>query len=252
MSRHRWWWTAMMAAVVIIPAGAVTGQDSQARVSGRVIELQSGNPVADVLIELVGGQGGSLSDSLGRFTLPPGTSGIVRIRATRLGYVELVQELEVWRGAFLTITLRPRPITIEGIELTLDRLSARNGSTPFASSSYPQTQLRTSPARDAVDFLARRDPSFRFIPCPGEPDLDTQMFDTDCVLVRNRVVSLEIFVDEFEAVGGLDELRAYDMRDLYRLEFYPRCAQIRVYTRWFIEDVARAGGPLRPIVCFTR
>lgn len=253
MYRHgRWRMAPLLLIAAFAPPVSLSGQNTPARVSGRVIELERGNPVAEVLIEILGTSGGTLSDSLGRFVLPPGTSGRVRLRASRLGYADLVRELEVWGGAFLTITMRPRPLLIEGIALRLDRLEMRHNATPFASSAYVERELRTSPARDAIDFLARRDPSFRFIPCDGEPDLDTEVFPGACVLIRNRPVSLQIYVDEFEAVGGIEELRSYDMRDLYRVELYPRCAQIWVYTRWFMEDLPRAGSALRPVVCFTQ
>ncbi len=253
MNRHgRWRMAPLLLIAALAPPVSLSGQKPPPRVSGQVIELETGTPIAEVLIEVLGTRGGTLSDSLGRFVLPRETSGRVRLNASRLGYVDVVRELDVWGGVFVTITMRPRPLLIEGIKVRLDRLERRNNATPYASSAYVERELRTSPARDAADFLARRDPSFRFIPCPGELDLDKEVFPGTCVLIRNRPVTLKIFVDEWETVGGLEELRSYDMRDLYRVELYPHCAQIWVYTRWFMEDVARARSALRPIVCFAR
>lgn len=250
LSRRRT--TPALLIVALAHGAALSGQNTPARVSGQVIEFETGTPIAEVLIEVLGTRGGTLSDSLGRFVLPRETSGRVRLNASRLGYVDVVRDLDVWSGAFVTITMRPRPVLIEGIKVRLDRLERRNNATPYASSAYVERELRTSPARDAADFLARREPSFRFVPCDGEPDLDREVFPGACVLIRNRPVILQIYVDEWETVGGLEELRSYDMRDLYRVELYPHCAQIWVYTRWFMEDVARARSALRPIVCFAR
>ncbi len=248
----RWRTTPALLIVALAHVAALSGQNTPVRVSGQVIEFETGTPVGQVLIEVLGTPGGVLSDSFGRFVLPPETSGRVRLNASRLGYVDVVRELDLGGDAFLTITMRPKPVLIEGIRVRLDRLERRSRSTPYSSTAFVERELRMSPAWDAADFIARRDPSFRLVPCQGEPFFDRQLFPGNCVLSRGRAATLQVFVDEWETVGGLEELRSYSVRDLYRVELYRSCAQIWVYTRWFMEDVARARSALRPIVCQAR
>ncbi len=74
----------------------------------------------------------------------------------------------------------------------------------------------------------------------------------ECVMVRGRPRRLTVVVDEIPAWGGLQDLTLYTPEDLHSVEFVPSCAVVRVYTRWFIERMARRNIPLLPNVCSAR
>ena len=59
-----------------------------------------------------------------------------------------------------------------------------------------------------------------------------------CVYVRGSAEPLRVYVDETR-MPDATALALYTPSELAGVEFYPSSAQVRVYTRWFIEWAAK-------------
>ncbi len=64
---------------------------------------------------------------------------------------------------------------------------------------------------------------------------------------RGRAVRPIVYLDEAPLAGGLEHLEAYRPDDLHLLEVYAEGLEIRLYTRQFMERMARRPVPLIPI-----
>ncbi|NIR41286.1 MAG: hypothetical protein GWN07_36145, partial [Actinobacteria bacterium] len=67
----------------------------------------------------------------------------------------------------------------------------------------------------------------------------------NCVWRRGRIIQPRVVIDEFPAIGGLDELEAMPSNMIYMVEVYGNGSHIRVYTNQFIERLGRR--PMAPI-----
>jgi hypothetical protein len=111
-------WKAVfrLAAVVVCCAFAATGQTTQGLIAGRLVNSQTGAPVAGAQITYsnaaTGSNGAAASDASGNFFLPMLSPGFYRIRATATGFqAREVQELELPVAARLELNFRMRPLS---------------------------------------------------------------------------------------------------------------------------------------------
>ena len=90
-------------------------QTTQGLISGRLVDSQSGAPIASARVSYsnsaTGASGEAASDGRGNFFLPMLSPGIYRVRATAAGYQQReVQELELPVAARLELNFRLRPL----------------------------------------------------------------------------------------------------------------------------------------------
>ncbi|HSG49254.1 MAG TPA: hypothetical protein VLA43_15645, partial [Longimicrobiales bacterium] len=72
-------------------------------------------------------------------------------------------------------------------------------------------------------------------------------FDDLCVSRRGSVERVGICLDEVPLWGGIQALESYDPAELYMVEVYDRGREVRVYTRYFVEERLRTGRRLAPL-----
>lgn len=128
-----------MTALIFLAAGSgfgfslpgpvqAQGADAASTVQGQVVDQESGRPLAEVAVSLASGPGGTpgagtrITNAEGRFrfrSVPPGT---YRIVATRIGYRERTDTLEVEAGSdlemYLPLTVSPVPLAPITVEVT--------------------------------------------------------------------------------------------------------------------------------------
>ncbi|HET6681889.1 MAG TPA: SusC/RagA family TonB-linked outer membrane protein [Gemmatimonadaceae bacterium] len=93
----------LSAAVV----GTAPGQDSpNGRISGRVLDAVTGQPVAAAQVNVVGTQLGSITNSDGVYTIRGVTPGSVEVRVLRVGYAEQRQAVTVTANVQATADFR--------------------------------------------------------------------------------------------------------------------------------------------------
>lgn len=142
-------WSVAAAAVTALLPSAL---DAQAVVRGRIVDAQNDRPVADAVVQLLNPAGepvrAAAADSLGRYLIPVPEPGRYRLRAEILGYQP--QETSPFQVATDTVVVdlrvTARPVPIEGVEVSADRVSRRLRQ--FLGMS--PGQLRIRPIRDAT------------------------------------------------------------------------------------------------------
>ena len=130
----RWRWRFARTAVPVLAASTLTllplpisplhaGQPGAATFDGRVLDAQSGRPIAEAVVVLVGDATGTqrvaVTDAAGRFALIPLEMEPFTLRASAVGYVgrRFGQRHALDSGARLTHT----SATLQDLELTLRR-----------------------------------------------------------------------------------------------------------------------------------
>lgn len=195
--------------------------------TGVIRDFSSSTPVTGALIEFPALRRQTLTDRDGRFTVPGLRPGRHNMVVSHIGFKTLVREVIISEGELLYVTLEPDPIMLKGIEVQVDRLSTRRKGVGVAVEAYERKELLTSATFSAAEFVRNR---MLLRTCPSGRG--------SCVLRRGQAVPPAIYIDERRAFG-LDELEAYPTYDIYLVETYDGGRMIRVYTTWFMQNLAR-------------
>ncbi len=167
---------AASLALSLLVVGGVGGQEPQGgspgretpevgRIVGRILDGETGRPLANAQVYLADGTVGTLSSVDGRYLLRGVSAGIHGLRVTLLGYApERIPEVRVLEGATTTVdvVLRPRAVAVEGITVTA---AAERGSTSFllaeraraavVTDAVGREEIARSPDGDAAAALRR-------------------------------------------------------------------------------------------------
>jgi hypothetical protein len=235
---------AILAAILLIVPGGLLAAQEPVSVSGTVVDAESGEPVAGARIAMPEIGRSTIADSEGAFQISRVPPGSYRARIDRLGYTQLEETWEVSAGMPpRRVALAPDPVMLEGITVQASRLNQRRRAVAVSVRAFEGEALQRSAAFDARDFLFSQGGLFR-TPCPGGIGI---FGDDDCIRWRGRVIRPSVYIDERPSMGGLDELAAYPLRDLYAIEVYENGRHIRAYTAWFMQHLARTNRPLAPV-----
>jgi len=218
---------------------------------GVVRDARSGRAVPAAFVRSSGSDEGSLTEEEGRFflRLPGGAAkGEVTLLVEALGYEPLEWTGELPDDDGLVLDLVPRPAVLEGLEIIVDRFAQRRRSTAAQSFVFDQLDLARSAQPSLLDHLRTR-LGIQVVSCSspssGSPVSRAQAVrspSTDggpgCVRQFGSTQEVTVFIDEFEAIGGLRWLEAMGPEDLYMVEVFDRGAHIRAYTRTYVERAA--------------
>ena len=219
--------------------------------TGVVVDELTGDPIAGAVVLIEEHLPGSMTDSLGHFTLtgfPPGPQ-VLNVR--QFGYLELTATVEppLLPDVLVEIPLAPAPIALEGLTAVVDhletitrRIESRRRAASFMVRAYDQERLVRSGAPNVLRFLLQQvsiSPTVCSATRPGVFGL--------CVIRRGRAVRPRVFIDEVPALGGLDDLALYRPQDLYLIEIFSFGTAIRAYTYDFMERASRRPVALLPI-----
>lgn len=230
-------WSRGVWAGAVLLAGALptqgVAQDAAAPartivVQGEVLDATTRLPVALALVELVCAQQRALTDSLGYFRFEGVEEGGHQVRVSGLGYITLSETTPLGADEVVTVWLTPKAISLEGLQVTVNRLARRRRAFPRAVRALSAAEIQMSPALDAFDLLERI-PGARTVPCGA----------SECVLRRGRYTPLRVMMDEMPLPGGALSLQGYPSSEIHAVEFVPSCSMVRVYTTRFVERMAR-------------
>ncbi len=214
-------------------------------VAGFVLAGGSDRPVEGALVHVPEAGIRVLTDANGLFVLRDVEARSYEIEVSVLGYADLVQSVELAPEGVLDVRLLPKPVVLEGLTVVADRMERRMRAVAVAVRVVRGAELKTSPYRDAREFLLNRmgailqECGVRVIGFP------------DCIRVRGRARPVRLYVDDNPLPGGLAWLGTYRPHDLERFEYMPTIGQVRIYTTGYIERLASAGRSIEPvcIVC---
>lgn len=155
----------LAAAVTFGLAEDGSAQSGTGRVTGRVMDAESGRPLAGAQIAIPGTSIGTLSGVDGRYVLSSAPAGIIDLRASYIGYgPKTVTGIEVSVGgtASMDITLSPAAVELQGITVSAARergtvsraLDAQRTSVGVTNSTTSE-QIARSPDGDAAQAVQR-------------------------------------------------------------------------------------------------
>ncbi|HEX7118056.1 MAG TPA: carboxypeptidase regulatory-like domain-containing protein [Longimicrobiales bacterium] len=220
----------LFAAISPVMPVRAQSLDDRVTVAGRVVDADTGAPVADALVEIADSWKFAYTDSSGAFVIDAVEPGMREFRVRRPGYADRTEMHEVRAGAAPRLELAARPLVLEGLAIQTARLDRRLRDAPYEVRVFGRAALIRSGARSAFDFL-HRVAGVQFVPCaPNDATL--------CILLRGARVAPALVVDDAARRGGAEELDRHDLRDVYRIEVLREGATVRIYTTEFAEDLA--------------
>lgn len=180
-----------------------------------------------------------------------------------LGYATWEQPINVEHLDQLRIGIMPRPVALEAIRVTVDRLENRRKLAPYQVHTVHQASLRSAAAITAVDLVRSRVP-WPTASCPpgvGGPGLPAGgpgavpngsglsnpgqgspwgVLEL-CIRYRGTITQPAVCLDDKPI--SLAMLAAYFPEEVYAIDYIggPR-PQVRLYTERFLES----GKPIRP------
>jgi len=206
--------------------------------TGVVTDLEAGTPLKGALVEFPRLRRQTLTDSVGQFQLGGLRAGKHQVVVTHIGYRPNSQTLDFRDGEFLTIPLEPDPIAMKGLKVQVDRLKLRRTSVAVAVEAFDRDVLVKIPAWNTAEFLRSR---LLLVSCGNSPV-------RNCLFRRGALIQPIVYIDERRALGGLQELELYPSHDIYMIEAYEHGRMVRVYTTFFIQNLARSNSTLQHII----
>ncbi len=147
-------WSLRLLALLLFPSWAVA--QNTGKLSGRVIDASTGEPLAGANVFLEGTTLGTSADVDGQyniFEVPPGTYTVV---ASFVGYVTVRQEnVQIIAGITTRLDFELRPATIEGEEIVV--VAARPLVNPTATNAVrrlDREEFEKLPTRDVTTYYA--------------------------------------------------------------------------------------------------
>lgn len=265
---------ALFAPLILAaPASAQRPADSVARladsvvVRGWVVDATTRQPLAGayVMDQASGVRTTVLED--GTFALTVPSADAYDLHAGRFGYWDMRFRVEQGMvGERVLMRLHPRPVPVEGIDVTVDRVERLETRLERRARGYTGSGVRTLDAEDlsaeadagrtALDVVVYRSNGLLF-ECwetPGEVCARPRPRPTLRSPGRPREAPITVCIDERRAWGGVAELSSVPAEEIYRVEFYGFGGRdhVRIYSRRFMLTHSRGEGralfPVDPMI----
>ncbi|HEX8273208.1 MAG TPA: carboxypeptidase-like regulatory domain-containing protein [Longimicrobiaceae bacterium] len=220
---------ALAAAVPAFAQGA--RESSPVPLSGQVTDRGTGQPLAGAYVELAGTRLEALTDDNGRFSFKRVRPGEHTLSVSLLGYADQERTVQVAQGqADVAVALEPDAVVLEGLTVNLNVLEQRRNRVAVSSRAFDREQIRRSAAINMESFV--RGPG-------GVPAVSCRRAFADaCVYSRGRYEPVAVYLDEMP-IHSLEHLASLQPSEVERVEVYQHGRQIRVYTSWFMDKLAR-------------
>lgn len=204
------------AASLAIPALApVAAPARQATVTGRVTDSQSGQPIAGANVSVEGTSLGALTDPAGRYVISAVPAGPQRLRAFRIGYVPVVEEVTLTTGETSSVdfTLEAEAIQLEGI-VAVGYGSQRKETLTGAVSAVSGEVIEKAPVINTSNAIAGAVPGVVVTTSSGEPGYDGSTIRIRGNHTLNNNNPLIVVDGVPNRAGGLDRLNPQDIESI--------------------------------------
>ena len=245
----------MTTLALALASDRVAGQDTVPSpptfaLAGQIVDALTQTPVISAVIKVPELRRYVFSDVNGRFAFPDFPEGTWEIVVEMLGYHTLDGAVTVADGNGLLLRLNPDPIALEGLRvrsLADGLLAERRIRIPYRVTTLSATVFGNSINPDPTVVFRRNARSF-IVPCPEtEEDADEQLAP-GCFITRGRPARIVVYLDEGRLPEGMVQLSMLDQRDIHAMDWIPEMAELRVYTRRFIEKLNNSEISLSPLV----
>lgn len=229
---------AAFAFALDLDAQAVEGDEPVIHLIGQVVDGGTGQAVVGASVSVSETERFDITDNEGRFALSVPVGSVILV-VEQIGYAELRESVTAnAEGGPIRLELEPRPVVLEGLHVMVDRLARRRLATAMSVQTLGPEELAHAGA-DLFEAL-RSGSGMIVVRCP----IESEIVD-GCVYRRGKVTQPSVYIDELPAEGGLSELALYSPAEIYAVEVYGTGAQVRVYTRIFMDRIARSPRALR-------
>lgn len=241
--------TLGLVALASLNVGPVAGQSTETgRLVGEVRDIETEQPISGIAVKVLELGRIDVTDRNGFFSFDSIAPGLWTFEASGFGYVTNVEASEIGPRSLLLIRLESDPVQLEGLFVSVTQgLVRRRMAAPSRVVSWDNDELAVALAPDIGSFVKTRGVA-QFVLC-GDEFSETDL--PNCFIHRGRPTRLSLYLDDhvLPRREGMSRLWAYDPRDLWSVEFLPECAQLRVYTRHFMELVESGRVRLTPFLC---
>jgi hypothetical protein len=238
---------------------------------GRVVDAESGEPMADAVIRLPDLERYALSASDGQFSFRDVPAGAYHLVITRIGYGEQTFSVNVRSGIYHVLPLPTQPIVVEGIEVTaswertievMDRAARARarprlrGAPIWFWSSWDREEIVASGIDHPIEFMTDGPPRVVLRPCVGEARpgerlcagvphggrfLYSDGMGGDGVnpFVGPSTIMAAVYLDG-RRLQWVEDLNDISMEDIYRVEAFGERGErgIHLYTAGYPRLVA--------------
>ena len=149
----------VICAVMILP-GALVAQDQLGAISGRVIDRDTQQPIPNAQVVIVGTQIGSVTDDRGEYRLTRVTPGSRQLRALRLGYQSVTQNVTIAAGQTATVdfALGTAAVNLDQVVITATGETQRKRESGAITSTIAVDALDLAPITNFSQVLTGRAP----------------------------------------------------------------------------------------------
>lgn len=218
-------------------AAPVEGQAAAGIIRGQVVDATTGKPLAAATVSLMEKGRRALTDDEGRFALRA-PAGSTAVGVEYLGFRDASMVVTVNGNQDLgVIRLDPDPILLSAIVATVDRWEDRRRGFGRRTEVLSQEQINRGYAPN-VEHLVRSRMGLVSYACGRGTQRALSSTSSGCVLNRGTAGGVTVVIDEQVAMGGLQDLAAYQPHEIYRIESYGR-TRIHIYTTNFVNWAAR-------------
>ena len=219
---------------------------------GQVIDHQTGQPLSGAVVEIGTLKRREITDEKGLFSFRRVKPGTHFFSVTQLGYAGETFLVEIeGEGGEIRVGLRPDAVMLEGITVKLNVLERRRRSTASSSRTFDRRWIASSAAPNMQEFV-RSHAGIYAVPCTGQTgganavsEFAIPMLGPECVYSRGSAAPVSVVIDEAPALG-LSQLTMFNPSEVHRVEVYDGGRHIRIYTTWFMEQVARGRRRISP------
>lgn len=192
----------------------------------------------------------TFTDVNGRFHFADFPEGAWEIVVEHLGYNTVEGRVALADGNGLFLRMTPNPVALEGLEVMTrsDRLLAeRRQRFPFRVTRISPRMLAEAISADPTAIFRRNSLSY-IAACPAPPSRATDWMTPDCVMKSGGAARIRIFLDEFPMAGGMTHLSAMPREMIHSMDWIPEKAELRVYTKAFIQRLDEGAYSLAPLI----
>lgn len=252
----------MMAVVVAMAAADAGRREAAAQepppptdtatftLTGEILDGLIDAPVIAAVVKVPALRRFAFTDVNGRFFFTDFPEGTWEIIVEHLGYNTVEGTVALTEGNGLFLRMTPDPVALEGLEVMTrsDRLLAeRRQRFPYRITRISPTMLSDAINADPTAIFRRNAMSY-ISACPGRPGRAADWMTPDCVMKRGGPARIRIYLDEFPMAGGMVHLSAMPKEMIHSMDWIQETAQLRVYTRKFIQRLDEGAYSLEPLV----
>lgn len=239
---------AILFALTVPGPTRLSAQDAATfTLTGQIVDAVNETPVIAAVVKVPDLRRFVFTDVNGRFAFTDFPEGTWDIVVEQLGYHTLDGSVTVVEGNGLFLRLNPDPIELEGLRVRTrseQLLERRRQRVPYRVVRIP-TEAIASAINPDPTAIFRFNAAAPITGCSGEAD---EWMTPGCVVVKGTPTPIHIFLDEGPLLGGMVEFAALSNLEIHSMEWIPRMAMLRVYTRRFIERLDHTRISLMPLV----